>query len=140
MRQVAPFSLVFSVALLALGCGLKSSPTTPPDPKIADAKDKISDAEKATAEAARAKRDEYGRAAQKRLDELTAKYEELKGRAAKAEGQMKKDLEKKAEEAKVRRDAAAKKLDELKGAVHDRWEKVRDGVERAFEDLKKVVE
>ena len=35
---------------------------------------------------------------------------------------------------------AAKKLDELKEASHDRWEKVKDGVENAFEDLKKVVE
>jgi hypothetical protein len=109
-------------------------------PKVNDAKDKINDAEKSTVEAAKAKRDEYARAAQKRLDELTAKYEELKGRAAKAEGQVKKDLEKKAEEAKIKRDAAAKKLDELKEAGHDRWEKVKDGVENAFEDLKKVIE
>lgn len=133
MRHSAIFSLTFLVALLALGCGMNSSTTTAPDSKI-------SEAEKATAEAAKAKRDEYARAAQKRLDELTAKYEELKTRAAKAEGQAKKDLEKKAEEAKVKRDAAAKKLDELKAASHDSWEKVKDGVENAFEDLKKVVE
>ena len=59
MRLHALFSLLFSVALLALGCGKNGSPTTPPNPKITDAKNKISDAEKASVEAARAKRDEY---------------------------------------------------------------------------------
>ena len=33
---------------------------------------------------------------------------------------------------------AAKKLDELKEASHDRWEKVKDGVGNAFDDLKKA--
>ena len=75
------------------------------------------DAAETTTEAAKAKRDEYAREMSKRLDELDAKYEELKGRAAKAEGQAKKDLDKKVEEAKVKRDAAAKKLDELKEAA-----------------------
>jgi hypothetical protein len=48
-----------------------------------------------------------------RLDELNVKYEELKVRAVKAENQVKKDLERKLEEAKVKRDAPAKKLIEL---------------------------
>jgi len=76
----------------------------------------------------------------KRLDELNAKYDDLKARASKADGQAKKDLEKKLEDAKVKRDVVAKKLDELKSASHDRWEKVKDGVENAYEDLKKSVE
>jgi hypothetical protein len=88
--------------------------------------------------AAKAKRDEYAREMHKQLDELDVKYEELKASAAKAEGQAKKDLEKKVEEAKVKRDAAAKKLDELKEAAPDRWEKIKDGVGNAFDDLKKI--
>jgi hypothetical protein len=88
--------------------------------------------------AAKAKRDEYAGEKQKELDELDAKYEGLKTDAAKAEGQAKKDLEKKLEEAKVKRDAAAKKLNELKEADPGRWEKVKDGVGNAFDDLKKV--
>lgn len=40
----------------------------------------------------------------------------------------------------VKRDAAAKKLDELKDAGVNRWEKVKDGVGSAFNDLKKVFE
>ena len=88
--------------------------------------------------AAKAKRDEYAREMHKQLDELDAKYAELKASAAKAEGQAKKDLEKKIEEAKVKRDVAAKKLDELKEAAPDRWEKIKDGVGTAFDDLKKI--
>jgi hypothetical protein len=88
--------------------------------------------------AAKAKRDEYARDLQKELDKIDAKYEELKASAAKAEGQAKKDLDKKVEEAKVKRDAAAKKLDELKEAPPDRWEKIKEGAENAFDDLKKI--
>jgi len=88
--------------------------------------------------AARAKRDEYAREMHKQLDDLDAKYEGRKASAAKAEGQARKDLEKKVEEAKVKRDAAAKQLEELKEAAPDRWEKVKDGVGNAFDDLKKV--
>ena len=88
--------------------------------------------------AAKAKRDEYTSEMQKQLEGLDAKYEELKTRAAKAEGPAKKDLEKKVEDAKGKRDAAANKLDELKKAAPDRWEKVKEGVENAFDDLKKL--
>jgi hypothetical protein len=90
------------------------------------------------AKAAKAKRDEYVLEMQKELDALDAKYDELKASAAKAEGPAKKDLEKKLEEAKLKRDAAAKKLNELKEAAPDRWEKIKDGVGNAFDDLKKV--
>jgi DNA repair exonuclease SbcCD ATPase subunit len=91
-------------------------------------------------EATKAMRDAYVRETSKRLEELNAKYEELNGRVAKAEGQAKKELEKKLEEAKVKRDEAAKKLDELKQAGIDRWEKVKEGVGSALEELKKVFE
>lgn len=74
----------------------------------------------------------------KQLDELNAKYEDLKVRAAKAGDEAKKGLDKKLEEAKGKRDAAAKKLTELKEASVDRWEKVKEGVGSAFDDLKKV--
>ena len=103
-----------------------------------DAKKKIGDAADATVEAAKAKRDDYAREMHKRLDELDMKYDELKARVAKADEQGKKGLQKKLDEAKVKRDAAAKKLDELKEASHDRWEKIKDGVGHAFDDLKKA--
>ena len=102
--------------------------------------EKIKGAAAATAEAAKAKRDEYVREMSTQLDELNVKFEELKSRADKAEGEAKKDLEKRLEEAKVKRDLAAKKLDELRDAAPDRWEKVKDGVGSALDDLKKVFE
>jgi len=71
---------------------------------------------------------------------MIRKYEDLKGRAAKADDQAKKDLEKRLEQARVKRDAAAKKLDELKEASVDRWEKVKEGVGNALNDLKKAFE
>ena len=76
----------------------------------------------------------------KRLAEFDVKCKELEVRITKAEGQAKKDLEKKLEEAKVKREAAAKKLDEVKESGADRWEKVKEGVGSAFDDLKKVFE
>jgi hypothetical protein len=84
------------------------------------------------------KQEEFAREMHKQLDALDAKYEDLKNRAAKAEGQAKKDLAKQLAEAKVKRDAAAKKLDELKKADAGRWEKIKDEVGSAFEDLKKM--
>jgi TolA-binding protein len=140
MRYTGILSLTLSAALLLLGCGTDTSSTRPPDPKTANAKEKISDAEKATAEAARAKRDEYAREMHKRLDKFDAKCEELEARISKTEGQAKKDLEKKLEEAKVKRAAAAKKLGELKEAGADRWEKAKAGVGNALDDLEKVFE
>jgi TolA-binding protein len=140
MRCTGVLSVAISAALLLLGCERNTSSTPDAKSKMSDAKEKIRDAAEATADAAKAKRDEYVRDMSKRLKELNVEYEELKGRAAKAEGQGKKDLERKLEEARVKRDAAAKKLDELKEAGADRWEKVKEGVGRALDDLKKVFE
>jgi len=127
MRYIAILSLAVSAALLPLGCEPNGT-------------GKIKDAVDATVEAAKAKRDEYARDMSKQLDDLNAKYAALKDRADKATGAEKKDLEKKLEEAKVKRDAATQKLEELKQAGADRWEKVKDGVGSAFDDLKKVLE
>ncbi len=140
MRYTGMLSLALSAALLLLGCETNPSSTPGPNAKMANAKEKISDAEKATAEAARAKRDEYVREMSKGLDEFDVKCQQLEVRITKAEGQAKKDLERKLEEAKVKRDAAAKKLGELKEAGADRWEKVKAGVGSALDDLKKAFE
>ena len=135
MRYTGIFILAFSITLLIFGC----TPSSPDSKaKMDDAKKKISEADKATVEAAKAKRDDYVRDMNKRLSELDVKYDELKARTAKADEQGKKDLQKKLDEAKVKRDTAAKRLDELKEASHDRWEKIKDGVGNAFDDLKKA--
>ena len=84
--------------------------------------------------------EEYTMALQKDLDQFTAKFAELKERAATAEGQAKTDLDIKLEEAKTKLDTASIKLDELKSASADRWEKVKEGVGNAFDDLKTIFE
>jgi TolA-binding protein len=140
MRHTGILALGLSVALLLAGCGPSTSSTPARDSKGSDADAKVGEAEKAAAEAAKAKRDEFAREMQKKLDELDAKYKALEKRAAVAQCDARKDLDEKVKVAKARRDVAARKLDELKEASHDRWEKVKDGVENAYEDLKKVVE
>lgn len=92
------------------------------------------------AEAAKAKWNEYTTAMQGQWDQFSAKYAELKESAAKAEGQAKADLDVKLAAAKTKLDAAAVRLEELKSAGADRWEKVKEGVEAAFADLKKIFE
>ena len=130
MRHAATLSLALA-ALLSPGCGTGSSPTP-------NANDKVRDAGEAAAEAARAKRDEYAREMQKQLDVIDAKYKALEQRAAAATGDARKDLDEKVKVARARRDVAAKKLDEVKAASVERWEKVKDGVGNAFDDLKKI--
>ncbi len=138
MRHTGILALGLTAALLLLGCETTTSPTADSKAKIATAKEKIKDAADSTAEAARAKRDEYAREMHKQLDEFDVKCKQLEARITEAKGQARKDLEKKLEEAKVKRDVAAKKLSELKEASADRWEKVKEGVGNALDDLKKV--
>jgi LPS O-antigen subunit length determinant protein (WzzB/FepE family) len=87
-----------------------------------------------------AKRDEYDRNMQQKLDELDAKYKELVKRAVEAKADAKKVLDEKVKVAKAKRDVAAQKLAELKEAGHDRWEKVKESVGSAIDDLKKIFE
>ena len=140
MRRIGISLMAALTVLLPLGCDTKSSSGKTADAKVANAKEKLSEAEKATAEAAKAKRDEYALAMQKKLDALDVQYKALDKRAGEATADAKKDLEARAKIARAKRDAAGKKLDELKEAGVDRWEKVKDGVENAFEDLKKSFE
>jgi hypothetical protein len=121
MRQIGILSLALSTALLPLGCGATPTSSGTPD-------------------AATAKRDEYAREMNKRLDEFDAKCKELEDHIAKAEGQAKKDLQQKLVAAKIKRGVAAEKLHELKEASADRWEKVKEGAGNAFNDLKKEFE
>lgn len=140
MRHMGDLFLALSAALLLLGCESNTATTPTTGSKVSDAREKVMVAAEATTDAAKEKRDEFIREMSKRLDELNVKYEELKRRAAAADGQGKKDLQRKLEEANVRRDAAAKKIGELQEAGADRWEKIKDGVGSALDHLKKIFE
>jgi hypothetical protein len=76
----------------------------------------------------------------KQLAELQVKYDELKEKASKATGEEKVALEKKLADVKSKHGDALKKLDELKDASADRWEKLKEGMGNAYKDLKKVIE
>lgn len=75
---------------------------------------------------------------QKQYDEYTQKYKELVDRAAKAEGEAKVALDARVAAAKIKIESAGTKLDELKTAGGDRWDKIKQGLSDAFEDLKKA--
>ncbi len=143
MNHASMFTLTLAVALATLGCNDANSSMSPKgsaDRKVAEAQVKINEANTATAAAADAKRDEYAAEMRKQLDALDAKTAEMKAQAAKAEGEAKKDLDKKLAAAQVRREAAVARLEELKTASADRWEKIKDGVGSAFDELKKSFE
>ena len=87
MRSLGFLFLSLAVSLLVVEC---TSPSRETKTKMDEAKKKIGDAVDATAEAAKAKRDDFVKEMNTRLEELDAKYEDLKGRAAKGDEQAKK--------------------------------------------------
>jgi hypothetical protein len=92
----------------------------------------------ARAEAAKVEAKAYTESMQTKYEEYEAKYEALQARAADAEGQAKADLDAQVIVAKAKLDAAGMKLAELKDADDTRWEKVKEGVGNAFDDLKNI--
>ena len=93
---------------------------------------------KDTEPTAKVKRDEYVREMNTQLAVLDTKFTALKASASKAEGAVAKDLEKKIEAMKIKRDTVATLLDEMKEAAPDRWEKIKDSLGSAYEELKKM--
>ena len=138
MSRMPLLSLAICGGLLLCGCKPESNPAT--EAKVANAKEQITKAAHATAEAASAKKDEYVKEMNKQLAVLDAKIADLTERSSKAAGEAKKDLEKKLEDAKAKHSTAAKKLEELKEASGEQWEKLKEGMSKAFGDLKKVIE
>jgi DnaJ-domain-containing protein 1 len=137
MRHAAIVSLALATALLLPGCGASPSDA---NSRIPNAQEKIKDAASATTEAARAEWDKFTREATRQLSDFDDKCKQLEMQITTAQGQVKKDLEKKLEEAKVKRDVAANKLTELKEGGVERWEKIKEGLGKALEDLKKAFE
>lgn len=94
----------------------------------------------AASEAAKAAREQEIAALQKQYEEFTLKYKELTERAVKAEGDAKIALDARVAAAKIKIENAATKLDELKTAGGERWDKIKKALSDAFEDLKKAFE
>jgi len=123
------FYLLLIAAFLSPGCTNNSS-NDPAKGKIAEEERKLRDA------ASVEKRDEYAHDMHTRLNEINSKLIDLESRATRAEGRVKQELEKKLAQGKVKRDELARRLDELKAASADRWEKFKDGAQHAFDDMK----
>ena len=83
---------------------------------------------------------EYQEKMEAQLKDLTAKLEELKGKAAKAGADAKAEMNKQLEALKPKLDAAQQKMKELRAAGGETWEKVKEGSEKAMADLKKTWE
>jgi hypothetical protein len=68
------------------------------------------------------------------LERLAAEYEALKARADNATGQAKAELDLQVERARIHYDNAKNELDEIKPAAASAWQRVKDGVARAFDE------
>lgn len=85
-------------------------------------------------------RDEAVTSMQTDLEKLDKKIAELKEKAEKAAGDEKGRLEAKWKEASAKRDAAKKKLDELRTAAAGKWDAMKKEADTAVGELKKAVE
>ncbi|MCX5891562.1 MAG: hypothetical protein NTW80_01050 [Deltaproteobacteria bacterium] len=83
---------------------------------------------------------EYQEKMEAQFKELTAKLEELKGKATKAGADAKAEMTKQIEALKPKLEAAQQKIHELKAASGPAWEKLKEGSEKAMADLKQTWE
>lgn len=75
-----------------------------------------------------------------KLKGLEATMTDLEAKAKVATGDAKTELEKKWNETAGKRDAAKKKLEELKNAAEDKWKDIHKEADKAYDDLKKAVQ
>lgn len=88
-------------------------------------------------------REQFAMETRRQLDALNVKYEALIQDTANAEGESREILQARLDLATARRDVAEARLQELQEPQETRgdpWEKVKDGVENAFADLKSIFE
>jgi uncharacterized coiled-coil DUF342 family protein len=84
-------------------------------------------------------REEYIDQLAAQLKEWSAKIDELESKARAAKADVKTGYEGQIRQLKGQRDAAAQKLQELKGASADAWDMLKAGAETAWADLKSAV-
>lgn len=74
------------------------------------------------------------------IKEWSAKIQELKATAEKATADKKIELHKAVDDLRARKEAARKKLDEVKKAGAETWEKLKKDTDKALEDVKNLWE
>ena len=131
--------LTISAALLAAACDNSGPRRGATASEIALAREK--DKRVADSMAADAKtKDEYARDVRKQLDQFDRMYSELNDRARRAEGQAKLELDAKVAHAKLKHNAASKKLDELMFASSTRWKSAQAEMASALAEVNKAFE
>lgn len=138
MRQTALLCVVLSATLVSLGCG-QSGPPPGTDAERADAK-RRSEGAAADRAATTEVKDQFANEMRKELEAYDKKYADMERRAATADGAAKKDLQKKVEDTKSKRDEAMRKLNALRGAGTDHWPKAKEEMVNALAELKKAFE
>jgi outer membrane murein-binding lipoprotein Lpp len=73
------------------------------------------------------------------LKEWSGKIDELESKASAAKADVKISYENQIRQLKEKRDVAAKKLQELKGASADAWDILKAGAETSWKELKNAV-
>lgn len=84
-------------------------------------------------------REEYIDKLAAQLKEWSAKIDELESKARATKADAKTGYENQIRQLKDKRDAAAQKLQELKGASTDAWDTLKAGAETAWTDLKNAL-
>jgi predicted nucleic acid-binding Zn-ribbon protein len=84
-------------------------------------------------------REEYIDKLSSQLKEWSAKIDELESKARAAKAEAKTGYEHQIGQLKDKRDAATKKLQELRGSSSDAWDALKVGAETAWTDLKNAV-
>ena len=134
------FLLVLLAALLGLVLAIsaceKKEEKAPPKVSSEDVKKEAKEAVGAAVEYVNQERDEFVNKAQKDMDAINVRIEELKKKAQDATGEAKVKLEQQIESLEQRRQAAEEKLDALKSATGEAWKDLKADVEAAIHHLK----
>lgn len=77
----------------------------------------------------------YEQKLEAKLDEWSAEIDRLVARSKQADADAQIELERELDDARSKRDAARKKLGELKNAGDDAWEDLKNGIEGAWSSL-----
>ena len=124
-------------SLLAVSaCGKKEEGRPPSKVSAEDVKKETKEAIGTAMEYTKQERDEFVSKAQKELDELNPKIEEIKKKAQEATGEAKAKLDEQIKRLQQEQKAAAEKLEELKFATGEAWKDLKAGVQAAIDHLK----
>jgi hypothetical protein len=86
------------------------------------------------------KREAYRELAKAQIKEWEAKIDLLKARGEKATAGARIDMMNAVEKLQVEKNALQKRIGEMMDAGGDAWEKLKDGIEKGMEEMKKSID